>query len=182
MSLKLNNNNITVNDDGSINANVVGDLTGNVTGNCSGTSGSTTGNAATVTNGVYTTTLNTLSPTLLATVTDINLKTVGQTTLYTVPTGKTLIMQEVLLINTAVDTVTVPATGKIGFTPDYNAFINTTVFNSEFTVLGDVLHLVNASNDFNDTMPQATEIKLDITTGSVATTHTVKALLIGMLI
>jgi len=159
-----------------------GGLTGNVTGNCSGSSGSCTGNSGTVTNGIYTTTLNTLAPCILATVTEIDLKTEAQTTLYTVPAGKTLIIQEVLLINTAVDNVTTPGIVEIGFSPDYDNFIDNTTLNADFNVLGDVLHLKNNNNEINDNMPESTVIKLDVTTGSTATTHTVKAIVIGFLI
>lgn len=115
---------------------------------------------------------------LISTTTNINVVTDTDVTLFTVPTGKKLIITNAYLIPTELTSFTSSFSASLG--------INSTAFDSIFEIkdfttldsvdktgqylsLSDILPINNAG-DF---------IKLKITTNAVATTYTVKILLFG---
>lgn len=115
---------------------------------------------------------------LISTTTNINVVTDTDVTLFTVPTGKKLIITNAYLIPTELTSFTSSFSASLG--------INSTAFDSIFEIkdfttldsvdktgqylsLSDILPINNAG-DF---------IKLKVTTNAVATTYTVKILLFG---
>ncbi|HBX15897.1 MAG: hypothetical protein UV20_C0009G0028 [Candidatus Magasanikbacteria bacterium GW2011_GWA2_42_32] len=107
--------------------------------------------------------------TKLASVAGIDLKTAGQITLIASALANTIITKAVLII-TAADTATVMPTLRIGRAPNYDQFIPATLIHNA----------MNAMNNYQMFIPSITcsafaaadAIKLDITIGSTATTHT----------
>lgn len=119
---------------------------------------------------------------LLATITGINLKNTGQTTLITVPTGKTLIMTDVILVPTSVNTIAVAPIIRIGKSASYNEWaplVTLTGLNasnqylSVGTFVAGIIRSLFASTEV---------VKLDVQTGATATSLTCTAYIFGLFI
>lgn len=119
---------------------------------------------------------------LIATVDNINAKTVATTILYTVPAGKTLVLTQVNIRTTAFTSggKTVDAIGHIGSnSATYDNYYNATnLFAEKFTAVNQVF-FIDPSGEQTTTggvgvavFQAADVIKLNITTGSNATTET----------
>lgn len=117
----------------------------------------------------------------LATIPGINLKNTGQTTLFTVPTGYTAIITDVIVEITASSVFAIAATGRVGKTASYDEFIAATAFTG-LSAVGNYFSLATASLLGIHTKFVAGEvIKLDITVGATATTLTGQIHVLGFL-
>ncbi len=120
---------------------------------------------------------------LLATSATVNLKTVAQTLLYTVPAGKTLIDARVVLLTTEGTLVTVCPTLGVGITPAFNELYDAVAVEPSLGTAGFYRCLDSiAATPVKKTFTAAQEIKVNITTGSTATSHSGKFYLFGTLI
>lgn len=117
---------------------------------------------------------------IVAVVGSIDLKATGQTTIYTVPTGYTFYPTLVYLESTSVDTLSVLSTLSMGVVGGgYNDIIN------GYTSLTLPTQGTKREITFNSdvgSFAAGSVIKLDVDTGSTATTHTGKIYLLGYLI
>lgn len=120
----------------------------------------------------------------IATVTDINAKTVAATTLYTVPTGSSLIVTNIIIRVTAFTsggkTVHVVVTFG-GNSTDFNDFIAT----GTYTITANNRVILNPEYSGAAEHPlyaAATNFSINITTGSNATTETWTVDVFGYLI
>lgn len=129
------------------------------------------------------------TPGLLATVTGINAKTVAATTLYTVPTGKSLIVDKVVVRITAFTAggKTVQGTTSIGAnSPSFNNWASANTWT--ITAVNKVLQITNTSYaQITDPVEApvyaaGSVFTLNITTGSNATTETWAVDLFGYLV
>lgn len=120
--------------------------------------------------------------TKLATVTGVNGKTTGATNLYTVPTGKTLILLSVVPRVTAADTVTVPPIIQIGKTPAFTEWLATGTLTGA-TAVGKLFNLGNfVATTVASTFAAGEIVAVNFTTGATATTLTVAFDVIGYLV
>lgn len=119
----------------------------------------------------------------LARITAIDGKTETQTTLYTVPTGKVLIMPKVMLRMTSASNVTGVATVTVGITAGFNTIIASTAL-TDFDTTGEVI-VLNASAPFAS-IAAGGVVKIDIATAATTTgaedTYTFEAHAFGFLI
>ena len=118
----------------------------------------------------------------LATVGGVDLKTVGQTTLYTVPSGKTLVIVEVIARLTAASGVTVAPVIRIGKAAAYNEWLGLTTLTGldvaeEFIKLAE-----SASALVYKTFAAGEVVKVDVQTGATATTMTATFYVFGYLV
>ncbi len=121
------------------------------------------------------------TPTLLSTTTGIDLKTTGQTTLYTVPGGKTLVITDVIIYLTNGNTITVAAIVRVGKTAAFNQYIDNTTLTG-LSATGNYLSLGSATTlEVHSVFDAADVVKLDVTTGATATTDTVTVYVFGFL-
>lgn len=119
----------------------------------------------------------------LSRVTGVDMKSVGQTTLYTVPTGKSCVVTEIIAIPTVADAVSVNPEFGIGTSggsyidwDQYSAtidFADTAVATSLFLSKGTGAMAVFSAG---------AEIKIDVTVGATATTSTSSFYVFGFLI
>lgn len=106
---------------------------------------------------------------LLKTTNDINLVNTGATTLYTVPSGKTLIITEIVIRITAVNTFLSGATVSVGKDASYNEWLTATAMGA-----------LSATNQFRMLSHSAAEllyqsfaagevVAINVTVGAAAT-------------
>ncbi len=121
--------------------------------------------------------------TLLSTV-PVNLKNTGQTTLYTVPSNRSLIIIDVIPKVTLADTVVVGPTltvGKSGALTDW--LVSTAVSSALLSTAGLSTSLANSALSLSHKFFSAGDIiQVDITTGATATSLTADFNVIGILI
>lgn len=119
---------------------------------------------------------------LLGSASGIDLKSTGQTTLYTVPAGKTLLITNVILLITSANTVAVVPVVRIGKASAYNEWAALTTVTGLDTA-GKFLSLNNATTlMMHQSFAAGEVVKLDVQTGATATTLTGTAYLYGTLI
>ncbi len=119
---------------------------------------------------------------VLATPVSVDLKTTGATSLYTVPSGKSLILISAILRMTNADTATVPAVIGIGKTSAYNEFRDTETL-IDFDTTGDIVNISSSpSNNVTSVFAAGDIVAINVITGATATTATASATLIGYLI
>lgn len=119
--------------------------------------------------------------TLLGTVTGIDLKTTGQTTLYTVPAGKSCIVTDIILVVTAANTVLASTTVRVGKASSYNEWLPLTTLTG-LNAANQFISLENSANLLIQNIFAAADvIKLDVQTGATATSLTVTAYPFGFL-
>lgn len=119
---------------------------------------------------------------ILASITGVDLKTTGQTTLYTVPAGKTLVLTDVIALATTASTITIAPIVRIGKASSYNEWLPLTTLTgldttNKFTSLG-----MSAALLMHQTFAAGEVVKIDVQTGSTATTLTVTLHLLGFLV
>ena len=119
-------------------------------------------------------------PTLLSRTTGINLKTIGTTDLYTVPTGKTLVITQVVIRLSAADTIAVVATGGIGTNGTQDDIIPAIALTG-LTGLTKIFMMAN-NNLISTVAAGDAVVKLGIDVGATATTATGIVDLFGYLI
>jgi hypothetical protein len=125
-----------------------------------------------------------LSPadTLLSTVASINGKVTGQTTLYTVPAGKSCIVTKMIVHLTSASNVTGVATITAGVTSAWTSVLASTALTG-LDVTGECF-VLSASNPSIVTAAAGT-IKLDVASAATTTgggdTYTFRVLLFGIL-
>lgn len=124
---------------------------------------------------------NISAPGVIALVPSVSLTATGQTTLYTVPMGKTLYLTDVWVEISAVDTFSVPAVVQIGITPSWSQWAASKTLTGLSTV-GLVQPLGDLSLGPKPKFAAGDVIKLDVATGATATTLTATIVLIGFLI
>lgn len=109
----------------------------------------------------------------------IDLKATGPTTLFTVPSGKKCLVEDVVLEVTAAATVTVVAVIRIGKASAYTEWLAATTLTGLDTV-GEVMSLARTANLLvHQTFNSGDTIKLDVTVGATATSLTVSAHVFG---
>lgn len=119
---------------------------------------------------------------LLNTVSGVDLKATGQTTLYTVPSGKSAIITEIVGVISSANTVAVPPAARIGLASAYTEWMPITTFTG-----------INATNQFfnlsssgalliHTLFTTGQVVKIDVTTGATATTLTGTFYVFGFLI
>lgn len=119
---------------------------------------------------------------VLATVLGINLKNTGQTTLYTVPSGKTLIITDILLIPTTANTITIPPIIRIGKASNYNEWAPLVTLTG-LNAANQLFSLATAATGLiRQTFAAGEVVKLDVQTGATATSLTITTYLFGFLI
>lgn len=118
----------------------------------------------------------------LATVTGINAKTVAQTTIYTVPAGKSLVIERVVIRCTAftVGSKSVQAVASLGGnSATYDDYLNSVTY----TIAAVSTTIIDSLRDTAfPVYAEASVIKLSVETGSNATTETWAVDLFGYLI
>lgn len=127
--------------------------------------------------GLITSPTITSSPGLLSTTTGINAKTTGQTTIYTVPAGKTAIITQVIVRCTAASSITNGPTASVGYTSaaytDIYAATNIAGLTATTAIFG------YSTVGMSKNAVAATVIKLNISTASTGTSQTVAVDVIG---
>ncbi len=119
---------------------------------------------------------------ILATVASINLKNTGATTLYTVPTGKTLIINDIIVVLTASDTIAVAPTVRIGKSAAYTEWAPATALTNLAGVKSYISLNTLAIGLIRQTFVATEAVAIDVTVGATATTMTATAYLIGNLV
>lgn len=118
---------------------------------------------------------------LLSTTASIDLKTVAATALYTVPTGKTLTIIDVIPTVTAADTVLAAATASIGKSASYNEYMAATAITG-LTVVGMYISAASLATALvRKTFAAGEVVAWNTTIGATATALTVSVDLIGYL-
>lgn len=117
----------------------------------------------------------------LAEVTGIDLKIVGQTTLIASASTDTYIT-EAVVVTTATNTVTVQPTISIGITPNWNEFLTSTALNAEMANNNRFQSFFQGISRNTTRFGGGTTIKLNVSVGSTATTHTATVELWGYII
>lgn len=118
----------------------------------------------------------------LGTVTGIDLKSTGATTLYTVPSGKTAYITEILIRITAVSAFISGATLGVGKTPSYNEWLAATAMGalsstSQFRLLSH-----SAAGLIYQSFEATEVVAVNVTVGAVSTTLTAACDVFGYLI
>ena len=119
---------------------------------------------------------------LLATVTGIDLKATAATNLYTVPTGKTLIVTEVVIRVTAVDTFISGATIEVGKSAGYDEWLVATAMGALSAVNQYRMLSHSAAGLIYQSFAAGDVLALNVTVGAVSTTLTAAADVFGYLI
>ena len=118
----------------------------------------------------------------LATVGSIDLKTQASTNLFTVPTGKTLFVTDIIIRITTADTFSTPVSMEVGKTAGFDEWMAAT----ELTGLDTAEEFISlaslANGSIRQTFAAAEVLALNITTGAGATTLTGEATVFGFLI
>lgn len=119
---------------------------------------------------------------ILSVVPSINLANTGQTALYTPPSGKNLIVTNVLILITAATAVISVATARAGITPNYTEYVPATSLTgldaaNEYICLNET-----ALGIVHSRIASGSIFSLDVTIAAVATTLTATAYTIGYLI
>lgn len=119
---------------------------------------------------------------ILATVDSIDLKATGQTTLYTVPSQKKLVIQDILVMITDDDSASVAAVVRVGKSAAYNEYTDNITLTSMFNA-GSYTFLspTGGSIALRKVMSNGDVVALDVTTGATATTLTASVSVIGYL-
>ncbi len=119
---------------------------------------------------------------ILKETTGIDLKTIATHTIYSVPTGKKLILQDVIVLISADDTASVAATVRVGITAAFTEFVGNTTLTGLLSA-GQYLSLAeSAGTSTRKVMSNGDAVSLDITTGATATTLTATVYVIGYLV
>lgn len=119
---------------------------------------------------------------VLATVAAIDLKVTGQTTLFTVPAGKTLIITDVIVRATSADTVAVAPIVRVGKTASFNEWAplatltNLTAAGSFYSLAPFAIALIR------QTFAAAEVVKIDVQTGATAVALVATVHVIGYLV
>ena len=119
---------------------------------------------------------------VLATITSINLKNIGATTLLLVPAGKTLIIYDVLLFTTAADTVTVAPIVSVGKAASYNEWLALSTMTGLTSIAKTISLNSTALGLIQSSFAAGETVAFNVGTGATATTLTVTAYLIGILV
>lgn len=119
--------------------------------------------------------------TVLNKVTGIDLKTTGQTTLFTVPSGLTLVITDVMMMITTVSVFATAAIIRIGKASAYNEWLPLTTLTGLNTVNQVVSLNSSAALAIRQTFAAGEVVKLDVQTGAGATTLTASAHVLGYL-
>lgn len=119
---------------------------------------------------------------ILASVESINLKTVAQTTLYTVPSQKKVIIQDIILLITDDDTASVGATLRVGKSAAYDEFVDNKTMSGLLNAGAYASLMEQVGSGTMKVMSNGDVIALDVTTGATATTLTATAYVIGYLV
>lgn len=118
---------------------------------------------------------------VLAKITGVDLKTTGQTTLYTVPTGKTLVLTNVIAIITTASVFATPAIIRIGKAAAYAEWLPLTTLTGLDTA-NKIIQLATATTlAIEQTFAAGEVIKIDVQTGAAATTLTASFHVLGYL-
>lgn len=118
---------------------------------------------------------------VLSQITGIDLKATGQTTLYTVPAGKTLVITNMPIKITAASVFATPVTARVGVASAYTEYM-AAVSLVGLSALGNYTDLaVTSLIPIHNTFAAGSVIKLDITLGAGATTLTGAIDVIGYL-
>lgn len=121
-------------------------------------------------------------PILLSTVSGIDLKTTGATNLYTVPTGKSVVITEIILRITAVNTFISGATISVGKSAAYNEWMAATAMGS-LASIGQFRKLSHsAAGLIYQTFAAGEMAAINVTVAATATTLTATAEVYGFLI
>lgn len=121
--------------------------------------------------------------TKLTTVTGISLTATGATNLYTVPSGKTLVLTEIVVRITAVDTFTTGATLSVGKSASYNEWLVATAMGNTFNSTTQFRLLSHsAAGLIYQSFVAGEIIAINVTIGAVATTLTAACDVYGYLI
>lgn len=119
---------------------------------------------------------------LLSTITSVNLKNTGQTTLYTVPAGKTLILTDIIALATTASVVAVVPIIRIGKSASYNEWLPLTTLTGFDTTNKFTSLSVSAALLMHQTFAATEVVKVDVQTGATATTLTASFYCLGFLI
>lgn len=120
---------------------------------------------------------------VLSTTTGINMKTESATVLYTVPVGKSLVVTEIFLVATDVDTVIDNGTVQVGVSPNYNEWLNSATFYNTVTNNGGFQSFNSQDSSNNPNIFSAgDEVSINITTAATATTAVFTCHLLGFLL
>lgn len=115
------------------------------------------------------------SITKLATVDSIDLKTIAATNLYTVPAGKTVIITEIVLRITAVNTFISGATISVGKSASYNEWLVATAMGALSATNQFRLLSHSAAGLIYQSFAAAEVVALSVTVGATSTTLTASA-------
>lgn len=119
---------------------------------------------------------------LLSTTPSVDLKSTGQTTLFTVPTGKSLLIFDIFPVVSAASAVIAAPIIRIGKASSYNEWLALTTL----TALNGVNQIVSlnaaAALAIRQIFVAGDVIKVDVQTASTATTLTVTFYLFGILV
>ena len=118
----------------------------------------------------------------LISVTGVDLKNTGQTTLYTVPSGKALIITDIIPVITAIDTVAVFPIIRIGKASSYNEWLSLTTIPS-VTAAGQAFSLnTSGALAIRSIFTAGEVVSVDVQTAATATTLTATFHVFGYLI
>lgn len=118
---------------------------------------------------------------LLSTVSGVDLKVTGPTSLYTVPTGKTLYVTEIIVDITAASGFAVAATARIGKSAAYTEWLAATALTG-LNGVGKFLQLSKTALGLVHQTFTANEVlAVDLTVGATATTLTGRFYVFGFL-
>lgn len=122
-------------------------------------------------------------PSILATITDIDLTVTGQTSLITVPTGKVLLISDIVLRCSAVSGFVSTATARIGKAAAYTEWAPATVLTNISGVDNFIDLGVSAGGIMaHQTFSAGEIVKIDVTVASISTSHKVTAYVFGVLL
>lgn len=116
------------------------------------------------------------TPQVLATITGINAKATGTTALYTVPTGKTLIVTGVYVLTTAATAITIGPSADVGVTAG-DIYANTAM--TALTTTGKVFQYVTGG--VYSSSAATNVVNFNINTGATGTSQTLTVNLVGYL-
>lgn len=114
---------------------------------------------------------------VLATTTGINAKSIAATTVYTVPTGKTAVITEVIVRCTAASSITNGPTASVGFTS--TAYTDIYAAQNMIALTGTTSIFGYSTVGMSASAVAATVIKFNISTGASGTSQTVAVDVIG---
>lgn len=115
----------------------------------------------------------------LATVTGINGKSTGTTALYTVPSGKTAYVTNIIISSSSATAITVGPTASAGYVSSAYADLYASATMTALQAAGTAFGWT--STGMFETIPAASVIYLNITTGSTGTSQTLSADVVGFI-